>query len=218
MVDPARAPVLTPVTDAPLLRLDSVSKTWGQRVVLDDVTLALQPRTLTWLAGANGVGKTTLLRIAAGLLGPDGGGVSLDGLHPRSQSPRIPEAAGLSLRRRSRHLRAPRGAPPPRTVGTPGPDAPDAEVRPAIERICDLVGLEALLPLRADRISMGQRQRLRTRNDIPPLSRRRAAGRAAQFPRRGRGATSSDAASTTSWRAGVVLWCSPGPDGDHRGL
>ena len=65
-----RGVTLAAVPDVPLLSLDSISKSGGAKVVLDDVTLALAPGTLTWLSGANGAGKTTLLRIAAGLLGP----------------------------------------------------------------------------------------------------------------------------------------------------
>jgi ABC-2 type transport system ATP-binding protein len=213
MVDPASTPVLTPVTDVPLLRLDSVSKTWGQRVVLDDVSLALQPRTLTWLAGANGVGKTTLLRIAAGLLGPDGGDVSLDGLHPlrnrRAYQRRLGFLSagdrGIYARLEVRHhlelcarlalMREP-------------------EVRPAIERISDLVGLEALLPMRADRISMGQRQRVRLAMTFlhspdvvlldEPLNSLDEAG--VEVLRR--------CIDEVRGRSGVVLWCSPGHDGN----
>src|SRR4051794_25954498 len=50
--------------------------------VLNGVDLSLEPGDLTWIGGRNGVGKTTLLRILAGLIGPDDGEVRAFGAHP----------------------------------------------------------------------------------------------------------------------------------------
>ncbi len=48
-----------------------------RRVVLDDCTLTLPPGEITGIVGLNGVGKSTLLRILAGVLQPDAGSVFL---------------------------------------------------------------------------------------------------------------------------------------------
>ena len=53
----------------------SVSKSLGGMVVLDDVSLRVGPRSRIGLLGPNGVGKSTLLRILAGLEVPDDGTV-----------------------------------------------------------------------------------------------------------------------------------------------
>jgi energy-coupling factor transporter ATP-binding protein EcfA2 len=59
--------------------------------VIDDLELTLEPGTLTWIGGSNGVGKTTMLRVLAGLIGPtdpgerwlgEGFGLALRGSYP----------------------------------------------------------------------------------------------------------------------------------------
>jgi ABC-type lipoprotein export system ATPase subunit len=66
-----------------LLRLEQVSKRYrrGRRevVALDDVSLAIEPGELVAIWGVPRSGRTTLLRIAAGLEQPDGGAVRFGG-------------------------------------------------------------------------------------------------------------------------------------------
>jgi ABC-2 type transport system ATP-binding protein len=66
-------------TDAPeALRADSLSKAYGERRALQDVSFTAAPGELVAVIGPNGAGKTTLLQILAGALEPSGGSVSLD--------------------------------------------------------------------------------------------------------------------------------------------
>ena len=58
------------------LSLSGVSKSFGAQLVLDNVSLAVGPRSRIGLVGPNGVGKTTLLRLLAGLEQPDQGSIS----------------------------------------------------------------------------------------------------------------------------------------------
>jgi sulfate transport system ATP-binding protein len=59
--------------------VSGVSKRFGDFVALDDVTVSLPTGQLTALLGPSGGGKSTLLRIIAGLDGADAGTVSIEG-------------------------------------------------------------------------------------------------------------------------------------------
>ena len=58
-----------------LLKIESVVKDFGYRKVLKGVCLSLRSSQATLLVGKNGVGKSTLLKIVAGLIRPSGGGI-----------------------------------------------------------------------------------------------------------------------------------------------
>ena len=62
-----------------VLRLESVSKHYGNVVALSDVTLEFAPRQVTALIGRSGCGKSTLLRLLNGLEQPQRGRVHLFG-------------------------------------------------------------------------------------------------------------------------------------------
>ncbi len=66
------------MSDAPVLRMESVHKTFGGTVVLRDVDLEVAPHTVTALIGASGSGKSTLLRCANLLETIDDGAIWLD--------------------------------------------------------------------------------------------------------------------------------------------
>ncbi|MDE3069539.1 MAG: heme ABC exporter ATP-binding protein CcmA [Acidobacteriota bacterium] len=63
----------------PALELSRLSRHFGERVVLEDLTLSLPAGRTLVVFGPNGAGKTTLLRILAGLLRPHGGRVTVLG-------------------------------------------------------------------------------------------------------------------------------------------
>ncbi len=70
-----------------ILGVESVRKTFGGIVAVDDCTLTVAPKSVTGLIGPNGAGKSTLFNILAGLYRPDGGaiwfnGKRIDGLPP----------------------------------------------------------------------------------------------------------------------------------------
>src|SRR2546425_11707824 len=58
-----------------MIQLASLTKAFGDRVLLDNVTWQITDRERVGLCGPNGAGKTTLLRMMAGLDEPDSGAV-----------------------------------------------------------------------------------------------------------------------------------------------
>jgi ABC-2 type transport system ATP-binding protein len=71
---------------AAALTASSLSRRFGDRLALEDVSFSLEPGEIFALLGPNGAGKTTTLRILAGLIAPSSGSVEIDGqpMGPRS--------------------------------------------------------------------------------------------------------------------------------------
>lgn len=59
--------------------MENVSKSFGDKKVLESVSLTLEEGEIVCILGASGVGKSTLFHIISGLLMPDEGRVLLDG-------------------------------------------------------------------------------------------------------------------------------------------
>ena len=77
----AEAAIPTQAADAhPAIRLESVSKRFGAREALKSVSATLARGRLTGVVGPDGAGKTTLMRLMAGLLKPDQGQIRVSGL------------------------------------------------------------------------------------------------------------------------------------------
>lgn len=74
------APACEPQQDVPALEARNLMLVWGNgQVVAQDISIELQPGTITCLVGRSGCGKTTLLHALAGLLQPQEGRVLLHG-------------------------------------------------------------------------------------------------------------------------------------------
>ena len=147
---------------AALLRLEAITKRWPRmdRPVLDSVELAVAAGTSTLIGGRNGIGKTTLLRIAAGLIGADAGRVTLAGLDP--------VADRSAFQSRSAFLSAGYGGLYARLTVEWHLDwwarlafIPAARRRELIAATLTRFDLDELRRRRVDRLSMGQRQRVR---------------------------------------------------------
>jgi putrescine transport system ATP-binding protein len=64
----------------PYVRIEKVTKKFGEFIAVDDVTLDIYKKEIFCLLGASGCGKTTLLRILAGFERPTAGRIYIDGV------------------------------------------------------------------------------------------------------------------------------------------
>ena len=81
------------------LRVESVTKRFGDVLALDDASFAVEPGSIFGLLGANGAGKTTCMRIVLDILRADSGSITWNGREntdlPRRTWGYLPEERGL---------------------------------------------------------------------------------------------------------------------------
>jgi putrescine transport system ATP-binding protein len=71
----------------PFVRVDRITKKFGEFVAVDDVTLDIYQKEIFCLLGGSGCGKTTLLRVLAGFERPTSGKVFIDGVDVTNMPP-----------------------------------------------------------------------------------------------------------------------------------
>jgi ABC-2 type transport system ATP-binding protein len=93
--------VTRPLAGEILVAVEGVSKSYAQRVAVEKLTLELRAGEIFGLVGANGGGKTTTLRILAGILKPDTGHGQVLGFDLVSEAGKIRERVGYMSQRLS---------------------------------------------------------------------------------------------------------------------
>jgi iron complex transport system ATP-binding protein len=143
-----------------MIEVRNLRKSYGDTVVVDDVTLTLPKSGLTSIIGPNGAGKSTLLSIIARLIPMDLGVAMVDGLDV-VRTPGNILAKRLSILRQDNHMTARLTVNDlvafgryPYTKGRP-----TVADRDHILRALSFLGLEDLRERFLDELSGGQRQR-----------------------------------------------------------
>ena len=72
-----------------ILECKNLSKKYGRKQALDNITLSLESGRIIGLLGPNGSGKTTLIKLINGLLAPTGGKLFINGNTPGVESKKI---------------------------------------------------------------------------------------------------------------------------------
>ncbi|HSK27940.1 MAG TPA: ATP-binding cassette domain-containing protein [Jiangellales bacterium] len=135
------------------IELDRLTKRYGDVTAVDDLSLTLEPGSITGFVGANGAGKSTTLRMLLGLTTPTSGRALIDGRpyaeleHPTTQVGALTDPDQFHPRRTGRDAL--------RVIGRPI-GVPDRRV----DSLLGDVGLAAAARRRVGGYSMGMRQRL----------------------------------------------------------
>ena len=137
----------------PAVVVDGLVKRYGERTVLDGVSLSVAAGELVGLLGPNGAGKTTTVEIIEGYRHADGGRTSVLGQDPSTGGPALRARVGLMLQDGGIDPRA-RPRETLRQYGAFHADPRDPD------ELLDLVGLRTVADTRYRRLSGGERQRL----------------------------------------------------------
>ena len=137
----------------PVIEIRGLSKRYGDKVAVDDLSFTIRPGHVTGFLGPNGAGKTTTMRLILGLDSPSAGSVTIDG-KPVAQVYSAMREVGALLDAKAVHggrsaynhlwcLAATNGIP-----------------RSRVDEVIGIVGLEDVARKRSKGFSLGMSQRL----------------------------------------------------------
>ena len=136
-----------------MIEIEHLSKRYGEKLAVDDLTFAVQPGIVTGFLGPNGAGKSTTMRMILGLDAPTGGSVRTNGRSyhelkaPLHEIGAMLEARAIHTGRSAfHHLLA-----MAQTHGLP---------RSRVHEVISLVGLDHVARKRVGSFSLGMGQRL----------------------------------------------------------
>src|SRR5438876_945492 len=136
---------------------EGITKRFGSFTALHNVSIEIEPGSLTALLGPSGSGKSTLLRVIAGLERPDTGRVLLDGKDVTGVPPQR-RGVGFVFQHYAafKHMTVEDNI----AFGLRIRRRPRKEVRDRVVELLDLVQLEGLADRYPAQLSGGQRQRM----------------------------------------------------------
>src|SRR3954447_22944956 len=136
-----------------MIEIDHVTKRYGEKLAVDDVSFTVRPGSVTGFLGPNGAGKSTTMRMIVGLDAPTAGTVRVNGRSYRSFEAPLHEVGALlearaihTGRSAYHHLLA--------MAQTHGIG------RRRVDEVIDIVGLAGVARKRAGGFSLGMGQRL----------------------------------------------------------
>src|SRR5436305_2015461 len=91
----ARASSVTSSGTTTAIETRGLRKAFGATVAVDGVSFAIEAGHVHALLGENGAGKSTVVKLVAGLIAPDEGGIAVFGRPSSINSPRAAHAGGI---------------------------------------------------------------------------------------------------------------------------
>ncbi len=140
-----------------MLELDSVVKLFDTTVAINGVDLEVNDQEFLVILGPAGAGKSTTLRLIAGLTKPTRGDIRLNG---RSLHGVAPEHRNISMVFENYALYSHRSVFENLSFPLEARKVPKAEIRQRVERMAKLLLIDQLLDRRPGELSGGQRQRV----------------------------------------------------------
>ncbi|HEY4377522.1 MAG TPA: sulfate ABC transporter ATP-binding protein [Acidimicrobiales bacterium] len=139
------------------IQVQAINKAFGDFAALSDVSLTIESGNLTALLGPSGGGKSTLLRIIAGLEQPDTGTVEIEGTDATTLPPQRRDVGFVFQHYAAfKHLSVFRNV----AFGLEIRKRPKDEIQARVRELLELVHLDQFADRLPSQLSGGQRQRM----------------------------------------------------------
>lgn len=140
-----------------MVRVEGVSRWFGPKRILSEVSLEVHPGEVFGLLGPNGAGKTTLIRILSAVLSPNGGSAVVGDLNVATQAKRVKGLIGYATQEASvyRDLSVQENLEFRARLYLP-----TSQVSAAVQRTLERFSLQGFANTLAGALSGGWRQRL----------------------------------------------------------
>ncbi|HUO32724.1 MAG TPA: ATP-binding cassette domain-containing protein, partial [Bryobacteraceae bacterium] len=129
-----------------MIQVQNLTKRFGIRAVVNDLSFTAADGSITGLLGANGAGKTTTLRMICGVLQPDGGTVAVDRRRLGALLDQTGIYSRLTVRENLAYFGELRGIP-------------SAELAERVSQVIATLGLGAIADRRTAGFSQGERMK-----------------------------------------------------------
>jgi ABC-2 type transport system ATP-binding protein len=136
-----------------MIRVDHVTKRYGEKVAVEDLSFTVKPGIVTGFLGPNGAGKSTTMRLILGLDAPTSGSLSLDG-RSYTDLPAPLHEVGAMLEARAIHTGRSAYNHLLALAQTHGIG------RDRVKEVIELVGIQSVATKRVGGFSLGMGQRL----------------------------------------------------------
>jgi ABC-type sugar transport system ATPase subunit len=152
------------------IEVEHVSKSFGERVVINELSLHIEKSERLVLFGPSGCGKTTILRLLAGLEIPEQGSIRIDGRLVTNAGKNLvpPEKRDLGMVFQDLALWPHMTVQENLTFGLSARDVQKREAKARVREMLHRVGLEHRIDAKPNQLSGGEQQRVALARALVP--------------------------------------------------